>query len=60
LTRSRQGRFVLHPTEEGELGCVPWEVFQKAFVDSGEADHDGWTEWEREVIERLEVVEPKK
>jgi tRNA pseudouridine55 synthase len=60
LTRSRQGRFVLNPTEEGDRGCVPWEVFQRAAIDSGGPDHDGWMEWEREVIERLDVVEPKK
>lgn len=58
LTRSRQGRFVLSPIEEGERGCVPWEVFQRAAVDSG-VDQDGWTEWEREVIERLDIVESK-
>jgi len=29
LTRSRQGRFVLEPTDEGDIGCVPWGVFQK-------------------------------
>jgi tRNA pseudouridine55 synthase len=60
LTRSRQGRFVLNPTEEGDRSCVPWEVFQRAIVDSGGTDNDGWTEWEREVIERLEVVEPNR
>lgn len=56
LTRSRQGRFVLMPTEDDDRGCVPWHVFEKASADPGEVDEDGWTEWEREVIERLEVV----
>lgn len=60
LTRSRQGRFVLNPMEEGDRGCVPWEVFQRAAIDPGAPDYDGWTEWEREVIERLDIVEPKK
>jgi len=59
LTRSRQGRFVLNPIEEGDRGCVPWEVFQRAGGDSDGTDHDGWTEWEKEVIERLEVVEAR-
>lgn len=41
---------------ESERGCVPWAVFERAIVNPGEVDADGWTEWEREVIERLEVV----
>jgi tRNA pseudouridine55 synthase len=57
LTRSRQGRFVLDPTEEGDHECVPWEVLQKAAADPGEVDEEGWTEWEREVIQRLEVLD---
>lgn len=60
LTRSRQGRFCFEPTEEGDRSCVPWEVFQKALSDPGEADEDGWTNWEREVIDRLEIVDDKK
>ncbi|KAF8238598.1 pseudouridylate synthase 4 [Tricholoma matsutake] len=61
LTRSRQGRFVLNPTEEGDRGCVPWEVFQRAAADSTDGvDYDGWKEWEREVIEGLDIVEPKE
>ncbi|KAF8965261.1 pseudouridine synthase [Flammula alnicola] len=56
LTRSRQGRFVLDPVEEGDRECVPWEIFEKALADAGEVDEDGWTEWERQVIQRLEVV----
>lgn len=59
LTRSRQGRFVLEPTEEEDRQCVPWEVFQDASSDPGPADDEGWTKWEREVIERLEVVDSK-
>ncbi|RDB21135.1 putative tRNA pseudouridine synthase 4 [Hypsizygus marmoreus] len=60
LTRSRQGRFALEPTEEGDRSCVSWEVFEKASVDPGGVDDEGWTEWEREVIDRLDVVEEKK
>ena len=56
LTRSRQGRFVLEPTEEGDRPCVPWEIFEKAMEDPGELDDDGWSEWEREVIQCLEVM----
>ncbi|KAH8107010.1 pseudouridine synthase [Cristinia sonorae] len=57
LTRSRQGRYTLEPAEEGDFGCIPWEVFTKATEDPGEPDADGWVEWEREVIDGLEVVE---
>ncbi|EPQ58330.1 pseudouridine synthase [Gloeophyllum trabeum ATCC 11539] len=62
LTRTRQGRFALEPKPEepGDFGCVPWEVFERALVDAGEADADGWTEWEREVMERLDVVDGEK
>ncbi|KIJ69310.1 hypothetical protein HYDPIDRAFT_80481 [Hydnomerulius pinastri MD-312] len=61
LTRSRQGRFALEPEDGGEdRGCVPWEVFEKALKDEGEPGEDGWKEWEREVLDRLEVVEGPK
>ncbi|KAH0583790.1 putative tRNA pseudouridine synthase 4 [Termitomyces sp. J132] len=56
LTRSRQGRFALEPREEGELDCVPWDIFQRASTEPGDIDEDGWTEWEREVIKRLDVI----
>ncbi|KDR81681.1 hypothetical protein GALMADRAFT_58695 [Galerina marginata CBS 339.88] len=56
LTRSRQGRFVLDPVEDGDYQCVPWEIFEKAMTDVGEVDEDGWTEWEREVIQRFDVI----
>ena len=55
LTRSRQGRFAVEPTNDDQA-CVPWEVFEKALKDEGEADADGHKEWEREVLARLEVV----
>jgi len=56
LTRARQGRYVLESSEESDQECVPWEVFEKALVDPGPTDEDGWTEWERQVIDRLEVI----
>ncbi|KAF8651439.1 hypothetical protein AX16_004740 [Volvariella volvacea WC 439] len=56
LSRTRQGRFALNPAEE-DYGCVPWDVLERASKDVGEVDEDGWTEWEREVINRLQVVE---
>ncbi|KAK2462157.1 hypothetical protein APHAL10511_005855 [Amanita phalloides] len=46
LTRTRQGRFVLDPVDV-DLPCVPCTVFEKALVEAGETDADGWTEWER-------------
>lgn len=57
LTRSRQGRFTLDSTEPGDVGCVPWETFEKATKDADSADDEGWNGWEREVIDRLEIVE---
>lgn len=55
LTRSRQGQYALEPGE-GDHGCVPWELFQKASAETAEVDEEGWKEWEREVMEHLEVV----
>ncbi|KAH7922093.1 pseudouridylate synthase 4 [Leucogyrophana mollusca] len=60
LTRSRQGRFALEPTEDDDKGCVPWDVFSKAGESEGEVDAEGWTEWEREVLDRLEIVDGAK
>ncbi len=58
LTRSRQGDFVMDKAVEGDVSCVPWEVFQRALEESGkETDDAGWTEWEREVLDRLEIVD---
>ncbi|CAA7271638.1 unnamed protein product [Cyclocybe aegerita] len=56
LTRSRQGRFTLEPVQEGDRGCIPWAIFEKALTDLGEVDDEGWTEWEREVIQCMEVI----
>jgi len=56
LTRSRQKDYVLEPGEEGDRRCVPWEVFEAALEDEGEKDADGWTAWEREVLDKLDVV----
>jgi tRNA pseudouridine55 synthase len=57
LTRSKQGRFALEPrTDEEERGCVPWAIFEEALGSVGETDPDGWTRWEREVMDYVEVV----
>ncbi|EIN07290.1 pseudouridylate synthase 4 [Punctularia strigosozonata HHB-11173 SS5] len=58
LTRSKQGRFALEPSGE-ELGCVSWDVFEKA-IDEGiaaEPGEDGLKDWEREVMNHLQVVD---
>jgi tRNA pseudouridine55 synthase len=60
LTRSRQSRFTLEVTEPDDKGCVPWEIFEKAYKDEGEADQDGWKDWEREVMAKLEIIDGKK
>jgi tRNA pseudouridine55 synthase len=57
LTRSRQGRFTLEPTETGDMGCVSWDVFEAAAEDAGPADDDGHAAWEREVLDKFEVVD---
>ena len=57
LTRSRQSRFTLDPAEDSDYGCVPWEGFEKAVEDAGETDGDGWHEWERQVMDKLGIVE---
>jgi len=57
LCRSRQGKFTLEASEEGDRECIPWTVFERAAADRGEVGEDGWHAWEREVLERLEVVE---
>ena len=56
LTRSRQGRFALEPSSEDDRTCLPWEVFEQALKDEGEADSEGRKQWEREVLAKLEVV----
>lgn len=61
LTRSRQGRFALEPAADSEdAGCISWDVFSRAAQSEGNADEDGWTQWEREVIDRMEIVEGPK
>jgi tRNA pseudouridine55 synthase len=60
LQRSRQGRFALEPAESGDRGCVPWEVFAAALEDAGAPDEEGWAEWEREVMAKLEPVDALK
>lgn len=56
LTRTRQGRFALEPSGEDDRPCIPWTVFERALADPGEPDADGFTEWERQVMDRLELV----
>jgi tRNA pseudouridine55 synthase len=57
LTRTRQGQFTLNPEEDSDKGCLPWDVFVKALEDPGPRDVEGWTEWERSIMDNLEVVE---
>ena len=57
LTRSRQGRFTLEPTEAEDMGCVSWDVFKVAIEGVGPADGDGHTAWEREVLDKFEVID---
>jgi tRNA pseudouridine55 synthase len=59
LTRARQGRFTLEPVADdpNDMGCVPWSVFERAVKDAGERDEDGWAEWEREVMDKLVIIE---
>jgi len=61
LTRSRQGRFALEPVPDSEdTGCIPWDVFSLAAQSEGDADEDGWTQWERAVIDCMEIVDGPK
>ena len=57
LTRSRQGRFTLEPTEVGDMGCVSWDIFKAATEDVGPTDEDGYAAWEREVLDKFEVID---
>ncbi|KXN86900.1 putative tRNA pseudouridine synthase 4 [Leucoagaricus sp. SymC.cos] len=58
LTRSRQGKFVIgEPSEEGDISCLPWDVFQNASETPGDTDEDSLTSWERQVLDRLEVTD---
>lgn len=59
LTRSRQGRFSLEPSE-GDIGCVPWKVIHNASEAERDVSEDGYIRWEREVLDKFEVVEEKK
>jgi len=56
LTRARQKDFVLQPIRDGDKACVPWEVFQAAIENEGERDVDGWCQWEKEVMDKLVIV----
>ena len=57
LTRSRQGRFALEPSEVGDMGCVSWSALQAATEDVGPPDEGGYTAWEREVLDKFEVID---
>ncbi|KAI6028697.1 pseudouridine synthase [Pisolithus orientalis] len=60
LTRLRQGRFTTEaPESEQDKSCVPWEVFERAKENEGEGDESGYREWEREVLDRFDIVEGK-
>jgi tRNA pseudouridine55 synthase len=56
LKRTRQGRFVRTVEDPGDQACLPWEVFEKATGEDA-VDEEGWAEWERQVMEHLEVIE---
>ncbi|KAJ7063375.1 pseudouridylate synthase 4 [Mycena amicta] len=55
LSRTRQGRFALVETEEGDRRCLGWDVFEKAAEE--QPGDDGWRPWERQVLDNLETVE---
>jgi tRNA pseudouridine55 synthase len=58
LTRSRQGDFCLEPTEASDKECIPWETLQDAIDGKlGEKDEEGWNEWERLVLDRMDVLD---
>lgn len=57
LTRSRQGRFALEPSEAGDMGCVSWDVFKAAAGAVGPTDEDGRLAWEQEVLDKFEVID---
>lgn len=59
LTRLRQKNYVLDGAtpEEGDHKCVEWEIIEKALDDEAERDADGRTLWEREVLDKIAVVE---
>ena len=57
LTRSRQGRFTLEPTEVGDIGCVSWDVFRAAAEHVGPAGEDGHAAWERGVLDKFEAID---
>ncbi|KAJ3550997.1 hypothetical protein NMY22_g79 [Coprinellus aureogranulatus] len=61
LSRTRQARFAINAVNEDDYTCIPWETFEKATkaLESeapAEIDTEGWTEWERQVTENLEIV----
>ncbi|KAH9934707.1 pseudouridine synthase [Fomitopsis serialis] len=59
LTRTRQGRFVMKLMEKTDRECVPWDVVEEAAKDVGDKDDQGWTRWEREVLDKFEIAEDR-
>lgn len=59
LTRSRQGRFALtkEADDEKSFDCLPWDLLERAAKDAGPKDEEGWTEWERELLKRIDIVD---
>ncbi|KAF7304818.1 Dihydrodipicolinate synthetase [Mycena kentingensis (nom. inval.)] len=54
LSRTRQGRFALTAAEEGDQECIEWSVLADASKQV--AGEDGWRDWERAILENLEIV----
>jgi tRNA pseudouridine55 synthase len=59
LTRTRQSRFALNAEEEQDRTSISWDIFAKALLDPGPVDEEGWTEWEREVMDKMEIIDMK-
>ena len=47
----------LEPGQARDMGCVPWDAFGAAVEDVGPVDEDGRTAWEREVLDKFEVID---
>ena len=58
LTRSRQGKFVIgEPSEEDDISCLPWSIFQKASEGIEETDKGDLVPWERQLLDCLDVID---
>lgn len=64
LGRTRQGRFAINPKNDGDYACIPWETIENATRelenDSVKVDEDGWSTWERAVMDNMEVIDGPK